>query len=250
MSSLHSLSTTRRSTPSRRVRAGLAVAAVLAAVTPLAAGCGAGFDSAALVVKPNSGAGSVGAVKINNVWVVVDPSSGNAEVIGAVANTGSADLSWPTVQVDGTTAQVETASSASDGVSSSTPSESASASVSAGADATGSGSGIPAGQAVSFGEQGQPQLRLSDRSLTPGKLTPVTFSFGSVGSVTVTAQIQSNTGLFADYNPNSASGGAGGSTSSASANPLGGVGVSPSGNATSSVSAGPSDSSSATPSTK
>lgn len=242
MSSFHSLSTTRRSAPSRRGRAGLAVAAVLAVVTPLAAACGAGFNSASLIVKPNSGAGSVGPVKVNNVWVVVDPATRNAEVIGAVDNTaGSTDLSWPTVQVDGNSAQLDTSSSAGGSASASASSSGSGASA----------SGIPAGQAVSFGEQGQPQLRLPDSSLTPGNLTQVTFSFGSLGNVTVTAQVQSNTGLFADYNPNSVSSvPSGGASGSASTNPLGGVGASPSGNPTSSVSASPADSSSPTPATK
>jgi hypothetical protein len=197
-------------------------------VTPLAAACGAGFDSASLVVKPNAGAGEVGTVRINNVWVVVDPGSGAAEVIGAVANTGSADLSWPSVQVGGSSAQIQTPQSTD----------------AAGSNVAIASSGIPAGQAVSFGEQGQPEIQLADSSLTPGNLTQVTFSFGSAGNVTITAQIESNTGLFADYNPDAAAAVPGGAGSSASAAPLGGAGASPSGSATSSASA--SDSASAT----
>ena len=223
MSSLHSLrSTTRRSTPSRRGRAGLAVAAVLAVVTPLAAGCGAGFNEAALIVKPNSGAGTLGAVKINNVWVIVDPSSGAAEVIGAVANTGSTDLSWPSVQVDSISARIQPAFSSGSG---------AGAGSSIGTAAT-----IPAGQSVSFGEPGQPLIQLSDSSLTPGNLTQVIFSFGSVGNVTITAQIQSNTGLFAAYNPDATSG----------IGSFGSAAASPSASATSSASPGASASASAT----
>jgi hypothetical protein len=197
-------------------------------VTPLAAACGAGFDSASLVVKPNAGAGEVSTVRINNVWVVVDPSSGAAEVIGAVANTGSADLSWPSVQVAGSSAQIQTPQSTD----------------AAGSNIATVSSGIPAGQAVSFGEQGQPEIQLADSSLTPGNLTQVTFSFGSVGNVTITAQIESNTGLFADYNPVAAAAVPGGTSSSASATPLGSASASPSGSATSSASA--SDSASAT----
>ena len=230
MSSLHSLSTTRRSTPARRGRAGLAVAAVLAVVTPLAAGCGAGFDSAALIVKPNSGAGTVGAVKINNVWVIVDPATGAAEVIGAVTNTGSTDLSWPSVQVDNITAQIQPPSSA-------TPVAGSAAST----------SGIPAGQSVSFGEPGQPGVMLSDSSLAPGNLTQVTFSFGSVGNLTITAQIQRNTGLFAAYNPDAVSGVPGAGTSpsaSASAGASSSASPSASASATASASASPSPSAS------
>lgn len=228
MSSLHSLSTTRRSTRSRRSRAGLAVAAVVATVTPFAAACGSGFNSAALQVVPNAGAATVGSLKLNNVWVVVDPASGNAEVIGSLANTGNDDLAWPTVQVGGTSAQIQQPSGAG-----------------AGANPGASTSGVPAGQSVSFGLAGQPQIEVTGASLTPGNLTQVVFSFGSAGNVTISAQIQSNTGLFADYNPDSVNGASGGASASASANAFGGAGTSPSGNATSSASASASASPSA-----
>jgi hypothetical protein len=203
----------------------------VATVTPFAAACGSGFNSAALQVVPNAGAATIGSLKLNNVWVVVDPASGNAEVIGSLANTGNDDLAWPTVQVGGTSAQIQQPSGPGTG---------------AGANPGASTSGVPAGQSVSFGLAGQPQIEVTGASLTPGNLTPVVFSFGSAGSVTISAQIQSNTGLFADYNPDSANGASGGASSSASANALGGAGATPSGNATSSASA--SASASASPS--
>jgi hypothetical protein len=183
VSSLHSPSTIRRSTPSRRSRAGLATAAVVAVVAPLAAACGAGFNSAALDVKPNAGAGSAGAVKVNNVWVIVDPTTGNAEVIGAVANTGTTAESVTGVQVGDTGAQIRLPS---------------------GPIVDADNYSIDAGQSVSFGEQNQPVIAVAAASLTPGKLTPVSFSFGDSGSVTVTAQIQSDAGLWAGYDPNAA----------------------------------------------
>ncbi len=224
MSSLHSPSTTRRSIPSRRSRAGLAVAAVLAAVTPLAAGCGAGFNTASLEVKPNAGAGTVGAVKVNNVWVIVDPATGNAEVIGGVANTGSAELGWPTVQVDGSSAQIMPTSNGGSAAAA---------------------SGIGAGQAVNFGEPGAPQIELPNSKLTPGGLTHVTFGFGSVGTVKITAQIQSNTGLFADYDPDAA---VASPSSSPSASASAGASASASVSASASASASASESASASPS--
>ncbi len=184
MSSLHSPSTTRRSTPSRRGRAGLATTAVLAVALPLAAACGAGFNAAAENVKPDSGSGAVGALKVNNVWVVVDPATGNAEIIGAVANTGGdATATLAGVQVGGDAAQLRAAG-----------------------DPTGTAASvdIPVGQSVSFGEAQQPEIELPGSGLTVGHLTQVTFDFGTVGTVAITAQIQSNTGLWAAYDPNSA----------------------------------------------
>lgn len=192
MSSLHSPSTTRRSTPSRRGRAGLATAAVLLTVAPLATACGAGFNSAATQVQPNAGSGSTGSLKINNVWVVVDPNSNNAEVIGAVSNNGSADVNWPNVQVDDASAQI-VAGGASGSPSTGTAAGSAAA------------QSIAAGQTAYFGQPGQPQIEFSAAGLKVGDLAKVTFSFGDGGTVTVQAQIQSNTGQFADYNPNPAS---------------------------------------------
>jgi hypothetical protein len=165
---------------------------VLLTVAPLAAACGAGFNSAAVAVKPNAGAGNVGPLKVNNVWVVLDPDSNNAEVIGAVSNTGSADVSWPTVQVGGTAAQVVAGAA------------SGSAGVGAGAASGTAAQTIAAGQTAYFGQQGQPRIELSAAGLTVGDLAKVTFSFGDAGTVTVQAQIQPNTGDFADYNPNPA----------------------------------------------
>jgi hypothetical protein len=183
VSSLHSPSTTRRSHPSRRGRAGLATAAILVAVAPLAAACGAGFNSAALEVKPNAGAGTVGALKVNNVWVIVDPSTGNAEVIGAVANTGGDSASVTGVQVGDASAQIRLAADPT---------------------APATQADIPAGQSVSFGQPKQPEIEVPASSLTVGNLTQVTFTFGDGSTLDVTAQIQSNTGLWADYNPNAA----------------------------------------------
>jgi hypothetical protein len=208
----------------------------MAAVAPFAAACGAGFNSAAEDVKPNAGAGEVGAVRVNNVWVIVDPATGNAEVIGAVSNSGTSDLSWPTVQIGDNSAQIQAASS----------------SASASADpamASASASGIPAGNEVSFGEPGAPQIELASSNLTPGGLTQVTFGFGSVGTVTVTAQIQSNTGLFADYNPDAAVAAPGASASaSAGATASESASASASASATSSASASASASPTASPS--
>jgi len=189
VSSQHSPSTNRRPTPSRRIRAGLATVAVLAVVGPLAAACGAGFNPESEEVKPNAGAGALGALKVNNVWVIADPATGNAEVLGAVANTGTDSASVESVDVGGTSGQIHQAA------------DSAAPGAQAAAVTTFS---IDPGQSVSFGEQGEPQIELPGAALTPGTLTQVTFSFGGAGSVTVTAQVESNSGLWAGYDPNPA----------------------------------------------
>jgi hypothetical protein len=222
VSSLQSPTTTRRSRPSRRGRAGLATAALLVAAAPLATACGAGFNSAALEVEPNAGAGTVGSLKVGNVWVVVDPGTGNAEVIGSVANTGSGPASVTGVQVGGDSAQIRLP-----------------------ADPTADAGSYPidGGARVSFGRPQQPEIALSGSTLAPGDLVKVTFSFGAAGKLDVTAQIQSDTGLWAEYDPNAAN-----ATPSPSASASASALASSSASASASSSASASASASASPS--
>lgn len=181
------------SSPQRRTAAPLrgrrlaAAAGVLLAV-PLAAGCAAGFDSTTQQIKPDAGAGQVGDIRVNNVWVVVDQATGNAEVIAAVANGGSGSDTLTGVTATNMPAKVAgtEADAASTGISVDSGSVS-----------------IPGGQSVSFGQTGSPELELADAGFQTGLLSQVTFTFAQAGSVTVTAQIQPNTGLFADDDPNS-----------------------------------------------
>ena len=187
-------SLTSSSTPRRRIAAPLrgrrlAATSVLLLTVPLAAGCGAGFNAASQQVKANSGAGSAGALKVNDVWVVVDPTTGNAEVVGAVANTGSSTDTLVSVSATNIPATV----SGTDAASSTTG-------ISVGSDSV----SIPGGQSVSFGETGQPALGLADANFQAGLLSQVTFTFAQAGAVTVTAQIQPDSGIFAGYDPNAA----------------------------------------------
>lgn len=191
MSSLHSPSTTRRSTPSRRGRAGLAATAVVLAVAPFAAACGAGFNSASEDVKPNAAAGQVGDIKVNNVWVIVDKNSGTAEVIGAVTNTGDAPD-----QLTGVTAgdsQVTFAPAPAG----STGSDTTGSGVKVAAD----GVTIPGSQSVTFGEQGSPGLSIVGGGLTAGRFATVKLTFAQAGTLTLTAEVEPDTGLFVGYDP-------------------------------------------------
>jgi len=185
-------SLTSSSTPQRRTAAPLrsrrlAGAAGLLLAVPLAAGCSAGFNASSQQVKPNSGAGQVGNFKVNNVWVIVDPTTGNAEVIGAVTNTGQSADALESVTATNMPATV----SGKDATESTT-----------GIAVSGNTVTIPAGQSVSFGQSGRPELELGNATFAPGLLSQVTFTFAQAGAVTVTAQIQPNTGLFGEYNPN------------------------------------------------
>jgi hypothetical protein len=190
VSSLPVQSPTGRSVPQRRGRLGWAAAALL--TVPLAAGCGAGSDAASLRVEPNSGAGTVGNLAINNVWVVVDPTSGNAEVLGAITNNGGADQ-LTSVQAAGSPATFRPPASTA-----------TTTALSQGVTTTAGSVSVGAGSFVSFGQPGSPELEIPDSTVTPGTNVQVTFTFASAGSVSITALVQPNTGLFGEYNPNPA----------------------------------------------
>lgn len=180
------------SSPQRRTAAPLrgrrlaAAAGVLLAV-PLAAGCAAGFDATTSQVKPDAASGQVGDVKVDNVWVVVDQNTGNAEIVGTVTNTGSATDTLTGVTATSTPAKIA-----------GTEANTASTGITVGADSV----SVPAGESVGFGNSGSPELELANASFKPGLLSQVTFTFAQAGSVTVTAEIQTNTGLFTEYDPN------------------------------------------------
>jgi hypothetical protein len=158
----------------------------------LAAGCGAGFNAASLNVRPNSGSAQDGSLKINNVWVIVDPATGNAEIIGAVANTGRSADHLVSAAAGGQTATVRPATPAAAGA------------VLPNYGVTVSGDTVTVGgrSSVSFGQAARPELEIAGSSFRPGRLTQVDLDFANAGPVAISAQIMSNTGLFAEYDPN------------------------------------------------
>jgi hypothetical protein len=161
---------------------------------PLAAGCGAGFTSETQAIKPDSGSGSVGPFKINNVWVVQDAKTGNAEVIGAVANTGASVGTMTGVEVSGHTAAL----------ASPTSSPQMPFPKSEGSQLVVGATQVDIGPdfSVSFGQPGYPELEIPGAHLQLGSLTTVTFSFAEAGSAHIVAQVVEDTGLWAAYNPN------------------------------------------------
>jgi hypothetical protein len=173
--------------PRRRGVAPLAAAALLLAVAPLATACGAGFNANSLTVRPNAGAGITGTLRVNNIWVVVDRAAGQAQVIGAVANSGSTTDSVTGASASGVPAKV-TGTVANGALA-------CYRTTVAGGTVT-----IPRRRSVSFGEAGCPRLSLADATaFPPGRITSVTLMFGQAPPLTVNAQIVSATGLFAQY---------------------------------------------------
>lgn len=176
----------------RRGRAALAGAAMLVAL-PVLAACSAGNGAEVYQIQPDSGAAKVGLLWISNVWVVLDPATGNAEVIGQVANTdpNSADSTQLTgVTVAGAAATIVPPSDTSK--------------LWPGVQVAADSVSIPGLGAVQFGQAGQPELELAGADLTAGSNTQVVYTFSNGQTATVTAIVQPNSGLWAGYNPNGA----------------------------------------------
>jgi len=234
LSGIWTLPRSRRSVVRRR---SLSAAALLALGGAFAAGCGAGFNAESLGVRPNTGTAQVGSLKVNNVWVVVDPATGNAEIIGAVANTGTSADQLVSAKAGGLPATVRPAAPAVVSVSAALPNP--------GISVRGDTVSIASGAAVSFGRAGRPELEIPASSFSPGRITRVDLDFAHAGSTTVTAQIMPNTGLFKEYDPNGVNpGGAATVGASVSATPSGKAAASakPSASANRSASAGASGS--------
>ena len=180
------------SSPQRRTAVPLrgrrlaAAAGVLLAV-PLAAGCAAGFDATTAQIKPDAASGQVGDIKVDNVWVVVDQTTGNAEIVGAVTNTGTDPDTLTGVTATNIPAKIT-----------GTDATSATTGITVGGDSV----TLPGGRSLNFGDTGSPELELANATFQPGLLSQVTFTFAQAGSVTVTAEIQPNSGLFDEYDPN------------------------------------------------
>ena len=185
-----------RRTPlrSRRGRAALAGAAILVAL-PVLAACSAGANPEVYQIQPDNGEGKGGYIYISNVWVVLDSATGDAEVVGQVANT------------DPTTTNTNTLTSVTVGGASSTivpPSDTSQLGV--GVQVSADSVIIPGTRSVQFGETGQPELEVANADLSVGADTQVVYTFSGGQTVTVSAIVEPNTGLWASYAPGAPNG--------------------------------------------
>lgn len=175
---------------SRRNRTVLAAAAALFAALPVLAACSAGTNPEVYDIKPDNGLATSGYMWISNVWVVADAKTGNAEVIGQVANTdpntgNTVQLTSVTVNGNPVTVQSSDISKVAPGVS-----------------VSGGSVSIPGMDSVQFGQKGQPMLLVGGANLTIGQNAQVVYTFSNGNTATATAQVQPNSGLWAQYNPN------------------------------------------------
>jgi hypothetical protein len=190
---------------SSRGRAALAGAVILVAM-PVLSACAAGTEPEVYQIQPDNGGGKVGYMYISNVWVVLDSTSGDAEVIGQVANTD------PTLTNSNTLTSVTVGGAATTIIPPSDTSQ-----LAPGVQASSSSVTIPGMKSVQFGESGQPELELPNADLTVGTNAQVAYTFSNGQSVTVTAIIEPNSGTWASYSPGAGSGASPTASSSASA---------------------------------
>jgi hypothetical protein len=177
---------------SGRGRAALAGAVILVAL-PVLAACSAGTNPEVYQIKPDNGGAQAGEMYISNVWVVLDGTSGNAEVIGQVANTDpkiTDSTSLTSVAIGGVPLTI---------VPPADPSQ-----LAPGVQAAADSVSIPGLGSVEFGQPGQPELQLPNADLTVGNNAQVVYTFSNGQSATVTAIVEPNSGLWASYNPNGA----------------------------------------------
>ncbi|WP_329366179.1 DUF461 domain-containing protein [Streptomyces sp. NBC_00669] len=164
----------------RSIRRG-ALAAVLAlSLAPLAAACSAGNDAATLEVHPDSDSGSTGNVKVQNAFVLTDPS-GPATLTARLFNNGSSAQSLQSVQIGGTT--MATLKGAHGGSTIS----------------------VPAHGSVLIGGKGNPAAVLPGRNeaLRDGDVQNAVFSFSSSGAVKMEVNVTPASSYFAPYGPGS-----------------------------------------------
>ena len=195
---------------SGRGRAGLAGCAVLLAALPLLAACSAGNNPQVYNIVPDNGEGKSGYMYINNVWVVFDQSTGNAEIIGSIANTDptSSDSNQLTgVSLGGVNATISAPADTSK--------------LAPGVAIAGNTVNIPALKAVNFGQPGQPEIEVPNADLTVGNNATVTYTFANGAPVSVVAVVEPNSGLWANYNPNGSNTASPSATATATATPTG-----------------------------
>jgi hypothetical protein len=142
----------------------------------LASGCAAGQNAATLQVKPDYAAGQANLMMAQDIVVVVDPTTGAAQLTGTVYNGGTDSDQLTSVTIGGH--QVPLALPvAVDGKSS-----------------------------VNLAKTGGPQFVIAKQSgLTPGIDSSVDLSFASAGSIQLTAQVEANSGIYGAFQPSSSS---------------------------------------------
>lgn len=176
-----------------------AVAAVLAlTLAPLAAACAAGNDAATYQIEPNSEFASAGNVKVQNAFVLTDPS-GPATITARLFNNGSSAQTLQAVQIGSSTMAQLTGPKGGSAVT------------------------VPAHGSVLLGGKGNPAavLTTGGEDLRDGDVQNAVFTFSATGPVKMQVNVTPASRYFAPYGPGSLPTTAAPTTPSSTATPTG-----------------------------
>jgi len=158
-----------------------AVAAVLAlTLAPLAAACAAGNDAETYKIKNDSDAGSAGDVKVQNAFVLTDPT-GPATVTARLFNNGSSAQNLQAVQVGGSATARLTGPKGGSTIT------------------------VPAHSSLLLGGKGNPAavLTTGGEDLRDGDVQNAVFTFSGTGPVKMQINVTPASSYFEPYGPGS-----------------------------------------------
>jgi hypothetical protein len=156
-------------------RIALVIAAV-AGTAAVATGCAAGGGAETLQIQPNFAAGAAGDIQALNMVVVVDPSTGAAQVTGTVVNNADQAATLSGVTVNGKSVGV-----------------------------SGGGLTLAPHSALNLAAPNGPKMVLADSGSTAGRNSPVALTFAGGATISVAASTEADTGDYAQFQPSSAS---------------------------------------------
>jgi hypothetical protein len=165
----------------RSIRRGAAAAVLALSLAPLAAACSAGNDAQTLQIEPDSQSAAVRDVKVQNAFVLTDPTGGPATITARLFNNGSSAQALRSVNVSGIgTATLHGANG-------------------------GSTVTVPAHGSVLLGGKGNPSAVLDSASATPrnGDVQSTVFTFSRAGELKMYAMVLPATGYYASFGPSS-----------------------------------------------
>lgn len=160
-----------RSRSATLCKMGLILAAA-AGTAALATGCAAGDGAATLQIQPNFAAGTSGSLQALDMVVVVDPSSGAAQLTGTVVNNGDQATSLSSVSINGKSVSV-----------------------------TGGALDLGPHSALNLAAPNGPKVVLTDSGSVPGHNSPVALNFSGGSSISVAASTEENTGIYQQFQP-------------------------------------------------
>jgi len=160
-----------------RTRLPLVTATLTAVATAfLASACAAGGNAATLQVKPDHAAGQTGSMLAQNVVVVVDPATGAAQLTGTIINSGTDADQLTAVNINGTPVALSYPLS------------------------------IGSKSALNLGaDKGVKLVLPAAKGAKPvvqaGANSDVNLTFSANGALKLAAAVESNTGVYAAYQP-------------------------------------------------